>query len=44
MSTSVKAAARMSAQESWGHEMESVFLYRVVAEAEGSAERRDLFT
>ena len=34
----------MSAQESWGHEMESVFLYRVVAEAEGSAERRALFT
>ena len=34
----------MSAQESWGHEMESVFLYRVVAEVEGSAERRALFT
>src|SRR4051812_28994378 len=34
----------MSARESWGHEMESVFLYRVVAEAEQSAERRALFT
>jgi vacuolar iron transporter family protein len=34
----------MSALESWGHEMESVFLYRVVAEAEPSAERRALFT
>ena len=34
----------MSARESWGHEMESVFLYRVVAEAEPSDERRALFT
>src|SRR3982751_2052588 len=34
----------MSARESWGHEMESVFLYRVVAEVEPSAERRALFT
>ena len=34
----------MSARESWGHEMESVFLYRVVAESEQSAERRALFT
>src|SRR5678816_3406523 len=34
----------MSAFESWGHEMESVFLYRVVAEAEQSEERRTLFT
>ncbi len=33
----------MSARESWGHEMESVFLYRVVAEAEPSEERRALF-
>jgi VIT1/CCC1 family predicted Fe2+/Mn2+ transporter len=34
----------MSARESWGHEMESVFLYRVVAAAEPSEERRALFT
>jgi vacuolar iron transporter family protein len=34
----------MSARDSWGHEMESVFLYRVVAEVEGSEERRALFT
>jgi len=34
----------MSALESWGHEMESVFLYRAVAEAEQSEERRALFT
>ena len=34
----------MSALESWGHEMESVFLYRVVAEVEPSDERRALFT
>ena len=34
----------MSALESWGHEMESVFLYRAVAEAEPSEERRALFT
>src|SRR3954454_356708 len=34
----------MSARESWGHEMESVFLYRVVAQSERSAERRALFT
>src|SRR5262245_19052298 len=34
----------MSARESWGHEMESVFLYRVVAAAEASEERRALFT
>jgi len=34
----------MSARESWRHEMESVFLYKVVAEAEPSAERRALFT
>jgi VIT1/CCC1 family predicted Fe2+/Mn2+ transporter len=33
----------MSARESWGHEMESVFLYRVVAAAEPSEERRALF-
>jgi len=33
----------MSAHESWGHEMESVFLYRVVAEAEPSEDRRALF-
>src|SRR3954471_4673643 len=34
----------MSARDSWGHEMQSVFLYRVVAESEQSAERRALFT
>jgi vacuolar iron transporter family protein len=34
----------MSARDSWGHEMESVFLYRVVAEVERSEERRALFT
>ena len=34
----------MSAFESWGHEMESVFLYRAVAAAEPSEERRELFT
>jgi len=34
----------MSAFESWGHEMESVFLYRAVAEAEPSEERKALFT
>jgi VIT1/CCC1 family predicted Fe2+/Mn2+ transporter len=34
----------MSARESWEHEMESVFLYRVVAESETSEERRALFT
>jgi VIT1/CCC1 family predicted Fe2+/Mn2+ transporter len=34
----------MSARESWGHEMESVFLYRVVAAAEAAEERRALFT
>src|SRR5262245_7045543 len=33
----------MSAFESWGHEMESVFLYRAVADAEQSEERRALF-
>ncbi len=33
----------MGALESWGHEMESVFLYRVVADAESSEERRALF-
>jgi VIT1/CCC1 family predicted Fe2+/Mn2+ transporter len=33
----------MSARESWGHEMESVFLYRVVAEAEPADDRRALF-
>src|SRR5437764_495611 len=33
----------MSARESWGHEMESVFLYRVVAEAEPAEDRRALF-
>jgi VIT1/CCC1 family predicted Fe2+/Mn2+ transporter len=33
----------MSARDSWGHEMESVFLYRVVAEVEPSEERRTLF-
>ena len=33
----------MSARDSWGHEMESVFLYRVVAEVESSEERRTLF-
>jgi len=34
----------MSAHESWGHEMESVFLYRVVAAAEPADDRRALFT
>ncbi len=34
----------MSARESWAHEMESVFLYGVIAEVEPSAERRALFT
>jgi VIT1/CCC1 family predicted Fe2+/Mn2+ transporter len=34
----------MSARDSWEHEMESVFLYRVVAESETSEERRALFT
>jgi VIT1/CCC1 family predicted Fe2+/Mn2+ transporter len=34
----------MSARESWAQEMESVFLYRVIAEAESSPERRNLFT
>jgi len=34
----------MSARDSWGHEMESVFLYRVVAEVEASEERRSLFS
>src|SRR6187551_1674233 len=34
----------MSARDSWGHEMESVFLYRVVAEVEPSEERRTLFS
>jgi VIT1/CCC1 family predicted Fe2+/Mn2+ transporter len=33
----------MSAQESWAAEMESVFLYRVIAQAERSPERRALF-
>src|SRR5580765_1704433 len=33
----------MSARESWGHEMESVFLYRVVAETEPAEDRRVLF-
>jgi VIT1/CCC1 family predicted Fe2+/Mn2+ transporter len=33
----------MSARESWGHEMESAFLYGVIAEVEPSAERRALF-
>jgi len=33
----------MSARESWRHEMESVFLYRVVAEAEPAEDRRALF-
>jgi VIT1/CCC1 family predicted Fe2+/Mn2+ transporter len=33
----------MSARESWKHEMESVFLYRVVAEAEPADDRRVLF-
>jgi VIT1/CCC1 family predicted Fe2+/Mn2+ transporter len=33
----------MSARESWEHEMESVFLYRVVAEAESADDRRALF-
>ena len=33
----------MSARESWGHEMESVFLYRVVADAEPAEDRRALF-
>src|SRR3954469_13160192 len=33
----------MSARESWEHEMESVFLYRVVAEAEPADDRRVLF-
>jgi VIT1/CCC1 family predicted Fe2+/Mn2+ transporter len=34
----------MSARESWSQEMESVFLYRAIAEVEKSAERRALFT
>jgi VIT1/CCC1 family predicted Fe2+/Mn2+ transporter len=34
----------MSARESWAHEMESVFLYGVIAEVETSPERRALFT
>src|SRR3954465_8106421 len=33
----------MSARESWEHEMESVFLYRVVADAEPADDRRVLF-
>jgi VIT1/CCC1 family predicted Fe2+/Mn2+ transporter len=33
----------MSARESWTHEMESVFLYGVIADAETSAERSALF-
>jgi vacuolar iron transporter family protein len=33
----------MSARESWEHEMESVFLYGVVAEAEPADDRRALF-
>ena len=33
----------MSARESWGQEMESVFLYRVVAEVEPADDRRALF-
>jgi vacuolar iron transporter family protein len=33
----------MSARESWGQEKESVYLYRVLAEAEPAAERRALF-
>src|SRR5262245_43627972 len=33
----------MSARESWEHEMESVFLYKVVAEAEPAEDRRALF-
>jgi len=33
----------MSARESWGHEMESVFLYRIVADAEPAEDRRALF-
>jgi VIT1/CCC1 family predicted Fe2+/Mn2+ transporter len=33
----------MSARESWEHEMESVFLYGVVAEAEPADDRRVLF-
>src|SRR5262245_56976445 len=34
----------MSADESWAQEMESVFLYGVIAEVEASPERRALFT
>jgi VIT1/CCC1 family predicted Fe2+/Mn2+ transporter len=34
----------MSARESWAQEMESVFLYGVIAEVEPMAERRALFT
>jgi vacuolar iron transporter family protein len=34
----------MGARESWAHEMESVFLYGVIADVEPSAERRALFT
>jgi VIT1/CCC1 family predicted Fe2+/Mn2+ transporter len=34
----------MSARESWAHEMQSVFLYGVIAEVEPSAERRALFS
>ena len=33
----------MSARESWTHEMESVFLYGVIADVETSPERRVLF-
>jgi VIT1/CCC1 family predicted Fe2+/Mn2+ transporter len=33
----------MSARESWAQEMESVFLYRAIAEVEPSEERRALF-
>jgi vacuolar iron transporter family protein len=33
----------MGARESWGQEMESAFLYRVIAEGEPSADRRALF-
>ncbi len=33
----------MGARESWAQEMESAFLYRVIAETEPSADRRALF-
>lgn len=34
----------MSSRDSWSHEMEAIYLYRVLAEVEPSPERRELFT